>query len=57
MCNAIPIRTTHGVRLACVKNKGGHGCVGGGGHVELGDDELLETCGEGGNQAGLCMES
>ena len=29
-------------------------CVGGGGRVELGDDELLETCGEGENQAGLC---
>ena len=28
-------------------------CVGGGGRVELGDEELLETCGEGGNQAGL----
>ena len=26
----------------------------GGGRVELGDDELWETCGRGGNQAGLC---
>ena len=29
-------------------------CVGGGGSVELGDDELLETCGEEGSQTGLC---
>ena len=46
--------TTHGVRLACARNKGGRVCVGGGGRVELGDDELLETCGERGNQVGLC---
>ena len=49
------LRATLGMRLACAKNKGGRVCVGGGGgRVELGDDELLETCGEGGNQAGLC---
>ena len=29
-------------------------CVEGGGRVELGDGELLETCREGGYQAGLC---
>ena len=39
-------RTTHGVRLTCAKNKGERGCVGGGGRVELGDDELLDTCEE-----------
>ena len=28
--------------------------IGGGGRVEQGDNKLFETCGERGNQAGLC---